>query len=82
MTGTNNMPNFQSSRIQIRILAVAIFIVFIISVTGCAGNYTLGDSTKMYCQAVDLQPTAPKTAALSQDADGSSIAPVEAPVDQ
>lgn len=75
------MPNFQSVKIQIKVLAVAIFIVLIIALTGCAGNYTLGDSTKMYCQAVELQKETPKKAALSSDADGSSIAPVEAPID-
>lgn len=75
------MPNFSSAKVQIKVLAVAIFIVFIIALTGCAGNYTLGDSTKMYCQAVELQKETPKKAALSKDADGSSVGPVESPVD-
>ena len=75
------MPNFQSAKVQIKVLAVAILIVLLIALSGCAGNYTLGDSTKMYCQAVELQKETPKKAALSTDADGSMIAPVEAPVD-
>lgn len=75
------MPNFQSLRVQIKILAVAILILFILTLTGCAGNYTLGDSTKMYCQAVELQKETSKKAALSIKSDGAAIAPVEAPVD-
>ena len=74
------MPNFDSAKVQIKVLAFCIFIVFLISITSCSGNYSMGDSTKLYCSAVDLPVPTTKKAALSSG-NGLTVAPVEAPVD-
>lgn len=75
------LPNFDSAKVQIKMLAIAIFIVFLISVSGCSGNYSMGDSTKLYCSAVDIPSPTVKKAALSSG-NGLTIAPVESPIDQ
>jgi len=50
--------NFRKMRrdlkVQIKVLAVAIFIVFLIAVTGCSGSYRFGTASKIYCSAIGL----------------------------
>ena len=38
--------------IQIRVLVIAIAIVVFIMLSGCSGNYRIGDTSKVYCQPV------------------------------
>jgi len=50
------MKLFKDIRLHIKLIWVAILILALLQLSGCSGNYRLGDTSKIYCAAVTYDP--------------------------
>ena len=55
------MKLFKDIRLHIKLIWVAIFILALLQLSGCSGNYRLGDTSKVYCAAVETPNPAEKS---------------------
>jgi len=54
-------PKKTPLKIQLRLLILAIAIVLFLALSGCSGNYRIGDTSKVYCAAVETPNPAEKS---------------------
>ncbi len=52
-TKARKMKFLRDIKLQIKLLAVAVAILYCLVLSGCSGNYRIGDTSKVYCHAVD-----------------------------
>ena len=52
-TRIRKMRFLRDIKLHIKVLTFAVIILYCIVLSGCSGNYRIGDTSKVYCQAVD-----------------------------